>query len=222
MKNNVTVRKLVLQKELKYNGVTVLTYKIEYPEFQSSRYRVCLHKVNRFNKKNALDYQRYCQTELFEAAVEQYRADIENGYPIRVFEVIQTYSVTFMCACIISIYFDRYEYAGGAHGNTIRSSQSWNLQKCCLSQIYQLIRCCPDFLAYILSEVQAQIEEEPDIYFENYKELIAQTFCKDSFYITPGGVVVYYQQYDIAPYASGIREFLLPFSDCVLNPVRFC
>lgn len=220
--NFISVKKIVLENSLKYNGVTLLTYKIEYPRFSSSSYPMCLLKVNRFYKDKALEFQRYCQTELFNMAVEQYKEDVANNYPVRVFETMQVYDVTYARSCIISVYFDRYEYTGGAHGNTIRTSQTWNLQKCGLIQLEQLVNCPPDYKSYILKQIEAQIKKNPDIYFENYNELIAQTFNGNSFYATPKGIVVYYQQYDIAPYSSGIREFLIPYSDCVINPKKMC
>jgi len=220
--NIVSVNRIVINSELKYNGETLLTYGIEYPEFISSCYRTCLRKVNKFYKDKALEFQRYCQTELFEMAVEQYNDDIENGFPVRVFEALLVYEVTYLNSCVISVYFDRYEYTGGAHGNTVRYSQTWNLQSCGLIKLWQLVCCSPDCKAYILSEVEAQIQEEPDIYFENYKELINKTFNPNSFYCTPEGISVYYQQYDIAPYSSGIREFLMPYTYCVKNPETLC
>ena len=48
--------------------------------------------------------------------------------------------------------------------------------------------------------------------FDDYPELLRSTFQAGNFYLTPEGIVIYYQQYDIAPYSSGITEFLLPFS----------
>ena len=155
-------------------------------------------------------------------AVEQYKGDIENGFPIRTFEAILTFRVTYLCKCVISAYFDRYEYTGGAHGNTIRESQTWELNKCGLLELCQLVRCLPDCKTYILAVVEKQIEKEPEIYFENYSELISNTFNEKSFYCTPRGIVVYYQQYDIAPYSSGIREFLVPYTTCVISPQKFC
>lgn len=207
---------------LKYNGETLLTYKIEYPEFRSSCYKTCLQAVNMFYKDKALEFQKYCNSELFSMAIEQYKYDIENGFPIHVFEAILVYEVTYLCSCVISTYSDRYEYTGGAHGNTIRDSQTWNLRNCELMELVQLVRCLPDYKTYILTAVEAQIEEEPDIYFENYKELIEETFNENSFFCTPEGLVFYYQQYDIAPYSSGIREFLLPYNYCVINPRILC
>ena len=222
MTNNVLVKNNVLCGKLKFNGETLLTYKIEYPQFCSSCYRMCLPQANKFYEEKACEFENYCKTELYYMAVRQYLDDIENGFPIRTFEAVLAYEVTYLCACVISVYFDQYQYTGGAHGNTIRSSQTWNLRDCALIELGRLVRCLPDYKSYILAEVEAQIKENPEIYFENYKELIAETFNENSFYSKAEGLVVYYQQYDIAPYSSGIREFLLPYSNCVINPKFLC
>jgi hypothetical protein len=123
MKNDfITAKKKILKNDLKWNGVTLLSYKIEYPEFHSVRFPRCLPVVNRFYRNKALEYKRYCETDLFSMAVEQYKDDIKNDFPVRVFEAVQACEVTCLCSCIISLYLDRYQYTGGAHGNTIRQS----------------------------------------------------------------------------------------------------
>ncbi|MFV0239920.1 MAG: RsiV family protein [Lacrimispora sphenoides] len=38
-------------------------------------------------------------------------------------------------------------------------------------------------------------------------------FNINGFFIKPSGIVIYYQQYDIAPYVRGIPEFLFPFQE---------
>lgn len=220
--NRVTYKKIVICDELNYNGVTLVTYKIEYPEFCSVHYRTCIPAANEFYKNRALEFRRYCETELFDMAVEEYKGDIENGFPVRVFEALLVYKITYLCSCIVSMYSDKYEYTGGAHGNTIRDSQTWNLRDCELLGLSQLVRCPPDFKSYILAEVERQIRFEPDIYFENYRDLINDTFDEKNFYCRPECLVVYYQQYDIAPYSSGIREFPIHYSECVIEPKRLC
>jgi hypothetical protein len=125
-------------------------------------------------------------------------------------------------ACILSLYFDQYEYTGGAHGNTVRYSLTWNWERYNKIKLSQLFRCSLEYKAYIFRRVKAQILKEPDIYFPEYEKLIVETFNEESFYCTPKGIVVYYQQYDIAPYSSGIREFLIPYTDCVINPIKLC
>lgn len=220
--NIISVKNIVIKDELKYNGVTLLKYKIEYPEFSSSFYQMSLIIINRFYKTKALEFQKHCETELFSMAVEQYKYDIENNFPVREYEALQVYKLTYSAACVISIYFDNYEFTGGAHGNTIRSSQTWNLQKCYMIKLSQLFKCTEDYKAYILKIVEEEIKKNPEIYFENYSKLIKETFNENSFYCTPQGIVVYYQQYDIAPYSSGIREFLIPYTICVTDPKKMC
>lgn len=222
MNNIVSVKKHVICDTLKYNGKILLTYRIEYPEFCSFCFKACLRYINEFYKQKALDYQEYCSTELFGMAIEQYMYDIENGFPVRMYDAIVTYEVTYLRSCIISLFFDQYQFTGGAHGNTVRTSQTWMLRDCELLELEHLVCCAPDYKTYILAAVEAQIKKEPEIYFENYEELIAETFNKSSFYCRPQGLVVYYQQYDIAPYSSGIREFLIPYTYCVLKPIRLC
>lgn len=221
-KNTVTVRTIVIKEEMKYEGETVLTYKIEYPEFSSQSYQMSLAMISSYYRIKALAYQQYLQNDLYAQAVQLYKDSIENGYPVRVFEALTVYKLTYKRACIISLYFDKYEYTGGAHGNTIRSSQTWNLQKGSKVRLEQLFGCGLNYKVYILRLVKSQIEMEPDIYFEDYEKLLVETFNEESFYCTYEGIVVYYQQYDIAPYSSGIREFLIPYTNCVHDPIRTC
>lgn len=212
----------VIKDDLKYNGTTLLTFRIEYPQFSSSDYPACLAAVNSFYHAKAFRFRKHCENELFQLAVEQYKADLENGFPLRVFDAVLVYKIPCCDSCIISVYLDQYEFTGGAHGATVRESQTWNLQKCGMMKLRQLIRCPGGMKAHLIKAVKEQIKRDPANYFEHYADLVSENFDENSFYCTPEAVVIYYQQYDIAPYASGIREFFLPYGDCVLNPAVTC
>lgn len=222
MKKSTTFNTMVISEEMKYDDVTVLNYRIEYPEFVSDNYKKSIRAVNQFYKGEALALQNNFRTKLYRMAVEQYLNDIKNGFPVHVFEALQTFEVTYNKACIISLYFDNYRYTGGAHGLTVRTSQTWNLKTGKMLKLRELYKCSDNYKSYIKKKIIEQIRENPDIYFVNYEELMEQTFDVNNFYCTPQGVVVYFQQYDIAPYASGIREFLLPYNRCIIDPARKC
>ncbi|KPC98132.1 hypothetical protein LR69_03685 [Geobacillus sp. BCO2] len=64
----------------------------------------------------------------------------------------------------------------------------------------------------IVEEIVKQIEKEPDLYFGNAVDVVKELKDGQPYYLTPKGMVVYYGLYEIAPYAAGIREFLIPFS----------
>lgn len=95
----------------------------------------------------------------------------------------------------------------GAHGNTIQTSQTWDLKHGRIMQLADFYPNNPYFLLNILKSINEQIAKEPEIYFENPCELVLNTFNPRSFYLISEGIAVYFQQYDIAPYSSGIRVF---------------
>lgn len=218
----VVIKRNTVKNTMEVDGVTVLTYKIDYPEFQGPRYRMSLSVINKFYQTKALEYQRYIERELYPAAVSQYHDSVKNGYPIMTYEALVTYRVTYQNNCIVSLYSDKYEYTGGAHGSTVRSAQTWNLQACRRLALNELFHCPAGYRTVIFREIKRQIEREPDIYFEDYETLMVQNFNEDNFYCTPTGIIIYYQQYEIAPYSSGIREFLIPYSGCVSDPKKTC
>ena len=195
------IYKNILEKELFYEGTLVLKYYIEYPSIDNQG------KFNSYNQKLANEIKERSENELYNQAVENYKYNKENNYPIMVYEVYVTYEITYNMYNIVSLYTDKYIFSGGAHGNTIRIAQNWDLYQNCMLELANLFRNNPYFILDILREIIRQISENKEIYFENACCLVIETFNPKNFYLTPNGIVVYFGQYDIAPYSSGIREF---------------
>ena len=116
--------------------------------------------------------------------------------------------------CLTSLYTEQYSYMGGAHGSTVRQSDTWDFttgNKVQLGDFYPHDRLFREKIQrWIEQQVSIRLKTEPATYFDDYAKLIQNTFNPDSFYLSPGGVVIYFQQYDIAPYATGLPEFVLP------------
>lgn len=218
----VVVNNFMIEDKMEYNGETVLSYKIEYPQFISVHYEQSLKAINRYYLKKAYSIQRYYRSKLYKLAVEQYIYSKENNFPIRIYEGITEYKITYNMACVISLFFDNYIYSGGAHGNTERTSDTWDLQRNKKFRLSEFFGCSLDYRNYIFQHIKTQVQKEPVIYFDDYEKLILENFKAQNFYCTPKGIVLYYQQYDIAPYSSGIRKFLIPYTDCVINPYKIC
>ncbi|HAN20998.1 MAG TPA: hypothetical protein DCP51_04905 [Clostridiales bacterium] len=218
----VTVKNIVISDVLEYNGVSVLTYKIEYPEFVSELYQMSLVVINKYYKTKALEFENYCKTELYNTIITIYKTQLEQGIQIPNFEALLEYKITYLSLCIISLYSDRYEFVGGSHGLTTRDSQTWNLQKSDIIQLNELVGCPPDYKMYILKAIKDKIEQDKTNYFEDYEKLIKEKFNENNFYCTLKGLVIYFQIYEIAPYAGGISEFLILYSDCMSDPKTTC
>lgn len=203
------IEKKIIKGELKYKGTVILTYDIEYPQIFSNYYDT--RKFNMLNYNKALELEKYAKEMLFPDAKATYDYNSSNGFPTMVYELVFKYNVTLNQAPIISLYQDEYTFTGGAHGSTVRTSQNWNLEynsQFSLSDVYYN----PNYILYILKEINSQIKEKgEDIFFDDYCSLILETFNPHQFYLTPDNVIIYFQQYDIAPYSTGIPTFELSY-----------
>ena len=220
----VQVKNNILQDEMYYKNTLVLSYKIEYPQFISVSFQKALIRINEIYKMKALAYQNYCRKNLYNQAVALYEDSVANGFPIRAFDSVVAYEVTYNMDCTLSLYFDKYEFMGGAHGNTIRSSDTWNLQNGRRIMLSQMFARSVHYKAYIMQEINNQIAKTiangENIYFEDYEKNVAEYFNPESFYLTQAGVIIYYQQYEIAPYSTGIPEFTIPYTKGIVRHPR--
>ena len=201
----------ILQKEMKYENTVVLKYHIEYSEIVMDwqQNRNGIKKFNDYNLKMALQTQQKAENELYKEAIELYKYNKENGYPQMMYELYREYQITLNQENAVSMYIDEYIFSGGAHGTTTRTSQTWNLMLGKMVELYELYPNEPYFLLDILRKINREISENIEIYFADPYPLVVEYFNPESYYIDNGKVVIYFQQYDIAPYSSGIIEFTL-------------
>lgn len=201
------IETIKLEKDLFYKKALVLTYSISYPKIISSDYTNCIECFNSYNENIALELRRKAENELFTEAKELYDYNSSQGYPLMTYEVVMDFNITYNFDNLLSLYYDTYLFTGGAHGNTIRTSQNWDLLNCCQIPFYAFWKDSPYFLIDVFKSINRQIAEHPEYYFDNYCELVLETFNPESYYITPNCLTVFFQQYDIAPYSSGIQTF---------------
>lgn len=205
------IEKITLANKLMYDNNIILEYTIEYPQITSSQYELGRRIFNRYNKDKAERLERYARTTLYREARNLYEYNKQNGYPIMTYQVMLTYEIMLNAGNLLSFYQDEYLFTGGAHGITKRTSQNWNLQLARQVPLQFFYPREPYYVINILKEINTQIEEriakEGPIFFDNYCQLVLDTFNLESYYITPTSTVVYFQQYDIAPYSTGIPTF---------------
>lgn len=216
----VKVKKIILEDDLFFDRQNLLHYKIEYPQFFSYKYQNKLNVINNIYKRRALVLQRKVVDEYFQTAISYYLFSIKRDIPIRLFEVSYIPKITYNDNCTISLYYDEYVYMGGAHGVTFRTSDTWDIQDASYIRLEDIVRFEYrefDYIRHlIIDRVKQLVGSDDFIYFEGFEENISCQFYHENFYLVPEGVKIYYQQYDIAPYAAGIPEFLIPFDDAAI------
>lgn len=216
------IREHLIRNNLYYGDEVLLTYVIKYPEFYSKTYASSAEKLNIYYGSKILLYQKFQIKSLLKLAIEDFNEAKKQDYPFRTYEVYVEYTVTYNKECILSLYFDKYQYTGGAHGITNREADSWNLlkaDKINLSELY--VGDNKDLKNYFTDEINMQIKMNIDAgnnyYFDNYEELVYEYFNPRNFYLNEEGVIIYYQLYEIAPYVSGIMTFTIPYEEGVIE-----
>lgn len=102
----------------------------------------------------------------------------------------------------LSVLQSIYTYTGGAHGNTVRYSMT-------LDQNTGKVLSLPD-----LFKDDTYLEVLNNSAAQQNRELVYQEVKitgSENFYLTDSELVIYYQQYEIAPYAAGFVEYRFPY-----------
>lgn len=197
-------------KQIQHCGSPVLRYSCTTPIFSAGRHPGAVSRINGVYRRKAQAFIRNAETALLSSAMEGYRDSVKNGYPIHQYETVLEFAVTYNQDCGLSLYTDEYTYTGGAHGGTVRSSETWDLTGGNRVPLSTFFPGNPQYLQELKAEIIRQIGADSSAYFENYPQLVEETFNPKSFYLQPDALAVYFQQYDIAPYATGIPVFLIP------------
>ena len=136
MNNYLLVKENVVARQLFYNNEPIMSFTIKYPSFESREFSQFTDYLNYYYFVklviNSVD-QLY---ELYNMAIQDYEYALANEFPVRPFEFYLDYSITYNENCTISLYYNTYTYTGGAHGNTIRKSDTWNIKEHKLMNVY--------------------------------------------------------------------------------------
>lgn len=194
-----------------YRGAPILSASARYPEVAVPASPRAQRAINGRIRSQVAAFYRYAAGPLYRQAAADWRFAQANDTPFHPYEAILNYETALNCGGYLSLFRDRYEYTGGAHGSTVRSSDTWALQSGRKLPLAAFFRRGEDWrgrvLAQILKQADEAMRQNPGIYFDDYRERIETYFDPANFYLTPSGIAVYFQQYEIAPYSSGIVVF---------------
>lgn len=208
------IEKNVRKDDLYYQDKLVFKYHIEYPVFQSTCNQRAAESINEYYLSQAKRKEHFCKLVLYPQAVEAARYIPGNNPPFPYYEFDMGYTITWNSRCNVSLFMEEYTFMGGAHGSTIRTSDTWNFKtgkKMFLKDFYgenSLLR--ENIIKNIEHQITEKVKTAPESFFDNYAKLLRDKINLNSFYAVPDGIIIYFQQYDIAPYAAGFPEFLLP------------
>ena len=143
--------------------------------------------------------------EVKEIADEYFK---DKPTPLMPYQLYARYKLT-NNSDIISFYIDYYQFSGGAHGITNRIAYNIEKSSGIEMQLKDIFKDNYNYKDVINKEISRQISKDPDRYFTG-KDGFNGIGDNQNFYIKNHTIVIYFGLYEIAPYAAGISEFIIP------------
>ena len=205
LKKNIDVVENSINKDMGY-----LKEDLKIPQFKGEDE----NKVDIINKK--INDDILPKVNEAEKTATEYYGGLNAEKPSFPFEINSTYSVTLNNELLISLYNDYYEFLGGAHGATTRTSYTIDKELEKIVDLKDLFKEGYDYKTVINNEIKKQIAKEPYKYFEPADKFKGIS-DNQSYYVDKNNLIIYYQQYEIAPYVSGIPEFTISLDSFQTN-----
>ncbi|BFH65779.1 PdaC/SigV domain-containing protein [Paenibacillus azoreducens] len=155
-------------------------------------------KINEVFKKQADDFAAYS---------EEQAAQRDGSVEEHTYDFVQNFAVTFNREGVLSIVTDQYSFTGGAHGSTAREGLTFSLKDGKQLALDELLKSAPDYKQKLGKMLK---QKAKNIAFDDAKVGLNE---KPDFYLKEGGFAIFYQQYEIAPYAAGIPTYTFSFGD---------
>lgn len=208
------IKTQTIKDRLFHNKVLMVDVKINYP-FLIQGYSGNTMRFNTYYRQKAHKNYRYASTSLYQAAIKQYNLSKTQGFPFNGFEFVEVFEPTYCRKPMISLFYDIYEFTGGAHGNTIRKGNTWDMERGTIITLDSLFVKDYDYTSTILKYIESEARRRQITgmahYFENVGENVKKYFDPKNFYLTEEGLAIFYPLYTIAPYSEGIQVFIIPY-----------
>ncbi|MBE3584217.1 MAG: DUF3298 and DUF4163 domain-containing protein [Limnochordaceae bacterium] len=175
--------------------------------------------LNQANESRALAFAKSIEKMAQEDWTGEHMAEAKAEGWFHPYEAWVDYEVKNLDDRWISLRMEFYQYTGGAHGGTVVEGTTYDAKTGRQLQLKEFFPAGTDYRAIIAREVARQIQATKDIYFPDASSHAAD-FAEDAFYVDHGTLVVFFGQYELAPYAAGIREFRIPTSYLSPWPAR--
>ena len=184
-----------------YSDETKLLTNIQYPYFTLADQAVA-DKINGVILGDVKTAQKEAQDNLADSSEYQSPNRCETYFD---------YKIAYQQGDLLSVVLWDYQYYGGAHGSTRQITHTFDLKTGAEYALADLMKADSGYVGYINDTIKADIvkagmEDDQLTKFESIAD-------DQGYYLSDGGLVIYFQQYEYFPYAAGIMEYTMPYAD---------
>lgn len=206
----VTENTMKIRTSRESSETKALKTDLQYPQIQGLADQAVQEQLNQFFQGLAAQAKKTGEQNALDLAPVLIQFPEMQGPSARV-QTWFDYHIKYNQNGLLSLVFLDYQFAGGAHGSTIQSGYTFDLATGKQISLAEQFLPDADYINAISKEVKRQIEARglTDALFEPFTKIRPD----QGYYLTNQGLVVFFQQYEIMPYAAGIQEFTIDYAD---------
>ncbi len=197
--------------------------KIEYPLLSGNKNSEAIDAINDNIKlqllQPILDEGEYDSLDtLIDAFFNEFNSVVkETARPVQGWQIERIMKVKNQSDKILAIEYSDYSYLGGAHPNRFVTYSNYNLEN---GELVSIDDCFTNGYEENLNSIaekifrkQKQLKPDEDLNSAGYWFDEDKLELNDNFAILNDGLLFYFNAYDIAPYAMGPTEMVIPYSE---------
>ncbi|MFO1444369.1 DUF3298 and DUF4163 domain-containing protein [Bacillus sp. Bva_UNVM-123] len=197
------------KSKLQTLGVKIVDSKYKdtfnYPQVEGLINNTAQKKINEVLQKHI--------ASSYTNALELKKLEAEHGAPQNQYTHEVKYEIKYNQNNLLSILFFDYEYTGGAHGMTAATSYNFDANTGNEISLTKVVEN---------NNAVTKVKKFAKIDLLNQGNKLGMTYVSDPasitindnrpFYFYDKGIVLKFQQYEVAPYAAGMPEVIIPYS----------
>lgn len=220
-----------LTKTIQSDGADLIYINCAYPIIENESDNAFIKSLNDAYQKNAEEYVAGIEKEYEQDAKSLYQEIGKNDY--RPMEFTLSYEVNTNRKNRVSITTYAYENTNGAHPNTARDSKTYDLKDGKQIHLTDVLGTTQDNVnKTVYDAFYAYLEKNMDSVTSEDVENLNKELEHVQFYLSDNSLVMYYNPYDIAPYALGCptvefdadkvaKAFADDFAEANMDPFTF-
>lgn len=207
-------KKVKVSEENIEDDTEYIASKFRIPVISGLENKAIETKLNDMFKEEALNHK----AEIEKIAKENFEVSKKDKeIPFLKHGAGSDYTVRYNKNNILSITMELSQYTGGAHGGAVKIGYNIDLKTGKILLLPDIFEEGFDYKGVISSEILKAIEKDKNAYFQGAAATVKGINENRPYYIEDGNIVIYFGQYEIAPYAAGMPEFKIPFSKLKLK-----
>lgn len=185
------------------DGSVLATYSYTYPVFRANAgdKEEYIATINEMIKENALSIVSDANQD-YDILLEEYEY-YEDGWSRHHNQYTYDFGIHTDAKGIISITEIWYYYTGGAHGNASKESHTFDVINGKELSLSDLLYGTDEEITAAFTQKFAESEYAEFEFFGDPFEIVPEELPNAQYYVDPYGVTVYFQQYQVGPYAAG-------------------